>query len=132
MGMKRLVLVVAMVALVAGVATAGDKKDKKDKDEKIGDIHVTILKGDTGKPVRNASVVLHPVNEKGKQSSGGLQLKTDAEGKADYNGVPYGMLRIQVIATGFQTYGQDFEINQQDQQITIKLDRPKDQYSIYK
>ena len=131
--MKRLVLVVGLVALIAGVAVAGDKKDKKSKeDEKIGDIHVIILKSDTGKPVRNASVVLHPVNSKGRQESGGLQLKTDAEGKADYNGVPYGKLRIQVIASGFQTFGQDYEINQQDQEITIKLQRPKDQYSIYK
>jgi hypothetical protein len=82
--------------------------------------------------VRNASVVLHPVNSKGRQESGGLQLKTDAEGKADYNGIPYGKLRIQVIASGFQTFGQDYDIDQQDQQITIKLQRPKEQYSIYK
>ena len=132
MDMKRLVLVVAAFAVLASVAAASDKKDKKGKDEQIGDIHVTILKGDNGKPVRNASVVLHPVDGKGRQSSGGLQLKTDGEGKADYNGIPFGKLRIQVIATGFQTYGQDYEINQQEQQITIKLERPKDQYSIYK
>ena len=128
--MKRLILIFGMVALLATAATAIDKKEKKD--EKIGDIHVTVLKDDNGKPVRNASVVLHPVNNKGKQESGGLQLKTDAEGKADYNGVPYGTLRIQVLAPGFQTFGQDFDINQQDQQITIKLQRPKDQYTIYK
>ena len=128
--MKRLTLMVVLVALLAGMALAGDKKDKKD--EKIGDIHVTIVKNDNGKPVRNASVVLHPVDNKGKQEAGGLQLKTDAEGKADYNGVPYGKLRIQVIATGFQTFGQDYDINQQEQQITIKLQRPKDQYTIYK
>ena len=128
--MKRLGLIAVLVALLAGMAAAGDKKDKKD--EKIGDLHVTILRDYNGKPVRNASVVLHPVNSKGKQESGGLQLKTDAEGKADYNGVPYGKLRIQVIASGFQTFGQDYDIDQQEQQITIKLQRPKDQYSIYK
>jgi hypothetical protein len=128
--MKRLFLTSALVALLAVTAVAKDKKEKKD--EKIGDIHVTILKSDNGKPVRNASVVLHPVNTKGKQEAGGLQLKTDAEGKADYNGVPYGTLRIQVLAPGFQTFGQDYNINQQDQEITIKLQRPKDQYTIYK
>ena len=128
--MKRRILISGMVALLAITAAANDKKEKKD--EKIGDIHVIVLKNDNGKPVRNASVVLHPVNSKGKQEAGGLQLKTDAEGKADYNGVPYGTLRIQVLAPGFQTFGQDFDINQQDQQITIKLQRPKDQYTIYK
>ena len=121
---------VVLFAMLASMAAAGDKKEKKD--EKIGDLHVTILKGDNGKPVRNASVVLHPVNSKGRQESGGLQLKTDAEGKADYNGIPYGKLRIQVIASGFQTFGQDYDIDQQEQQITIKLQRPKEQYSIYK
>jgi uncharacterized GH25 family protein len=128
--MRRLGLIVVLVALLAGMAAAGDKKEKKD--EKIGDLHVTILRDYNGKPVRNASVVLHPVDGKGKQESGGLQLKTDAEGKADYNGIPYGKLRIQVIASGFQTFGQDYDIDQQEQQITIKLQRPKDQYSIYK
>src|SRR5512140_4016361 len=123
--MRRLGLIVVMVALLAGMAAAGDKKEKKDKkNDQIGDIHVTILRDYNGKPVRNASVVLHPVNSKGKQESGGLQLKTDAEGKADYNGVPYGRLRIQVIANGFQTFGQDYDIDEQEQQITIKLQRP--------
>lgn len=130
MDMKRLALILPLVAMFVLVAAAGDKKEKKD--EKIGDLHVIILKSDNGKPVRNASVVLHPVNSKGRQESGGLQLKTDAEGKADYNGIPYGKLRIQVIASGFQTFGDDYDINQQDQEITIKLQRPKEQHSIYK
>jgi len=122
-------LIFGLLAALAMSAAAKDKKVKKD--EKIGDLHVVVLKSDNGKPVRNASVVLHPVNNKGRQESGGLQLKTDAEGKADYNGVPYGTLRIQVLAPGFQTFGQDYDINQQDQLITIKLQRPKDQYTIY-
>lgn len=131
MAMKRIALVLALVSLLASFAVAGEKKKEK-KEENIGDIHVTVLKNDNGKPVRNASVVLHPVDRKGRQEAGGLQLKTDGEGKADYNGIPYGKLRIQVIASGFQTFGQDYDINQQEQEITIKLQRPKDQYSIYK
>lgn len=82
--------------------------------------------------MRNASVVLHPVDEKGKQSNGGMQLKTDSEGKTFFNGVPYGKLRIQVLVRGFQTFGQDYEINQPKHEIVIKLNRPQEQYSIYK
>jgi hypothetical protein len=66
-----------------------------------------------------------------KQDRGGLELKTDAEGKASFDGVPYGKLRIQVLATGFQTFGEDFDINQPTMEITIKLKRPEGQYSIY-
>lgn len=90
-----------------------------------------ILRDYNGKPVRNAGVVMHPVNKSGKQSRGGLELKTDSEGKASFDGVPYGKLRVQVLAPGFQTFGQDYEVNQPEMEITVKLKRPQSQYSIY-
>ncbi len=81
--------------------------------------------------IRNASVVMHPVKKDGKQSRGGLQLKTDPDGKASFEGVPYGKLRVQVLATGFQTFGDDYEIDQPVEEITVKMKRPQGQYSIY-
>lgn len=101
-------------------------------DDKVARVEILVLRSYNGKAVRNASVVLHPVNKSGKQSKGGLELKTDADGKASLDAVPFGTLRIQAIAPGLQTYGNDIEIDQPEQQITIKMDRPKDQYSIYK
>lgn len=98
--------------------------------EKSSDLKFVVLRDYNDKPVRNASVVLHPVTE-GKQDKGGFQLKTDGEGKAGFEGVPYGVLRIQVLAQGFQTFGQDYEINQPQTEITIKLKRPGGQYSVY-
>jgi hypothetical protein len=95
-------------------------------------LKLTVLKSDSGKPVRSASIVLHPVDKKGKQEKGGLQLKTDAEGRTAIEGIPYGKLRVQVISTGFQTFGQDFDIDEPVEDIVIKLDRPKEQHSIYK
>jgi hypothetical protein len=41
------------------------------------------------------------------------------------------MLRVQVIANGFQTFGQDYTINQPQQELVIRLKRPQGQYSIY-
>jgi len=41
-------------------------------------------------------------------------------------------LRIQVIAPGFRTYGQDYEVSQPNLEITIKMQKPTDQFSIYK
>lgn len=89
-----------------------------------------ILKDDNGKPVRNAGVVMHPVSN-GRQSRGGYELKTDSEGKASFDGVPYGALRVQVLAPGFQTYGDDYQVDKPEMQITVKLKRPQKQYSIY-
>ena len=60
------------------------------------------------------------------------KLKTDADGKANYDGLPYGKIRIQVIARGFQTYGEDYDVNQQSMEFTIKMKPPQEQYSIYK
>ena len=100
-------------------------------EQKYSNLSFLVLKAENGKPVRNASVVLHPVNKDGKQSKGGLQLKTDPEGKASFPGAPFGKLRVQVLARGFQTFGEDYEIREPEQKITIKLKRPKGQYSIY-
>jgi hypothetical protein len=102
------------------------------QDKGSADVSFKVLKDDNGKPVRNAAVIMHNVNEKGKASAGGMELKTDAEGNASYSGLPYGKILIQVIAPGFQTYGENFDINEASKTITIKLKRPQEQYSIYK
>jgi hypothetical protein len=90
-----------------------------------------VLKDDNGKPVRNAAVVLHPVNPHGKQGRGGFELKTDSDGKTHFEGVPYGKMRVQVLAEGFQTFGEDYDIGEPSKEITVKLKRPQKQYSIY-
>jgi len=77
-------------------------------------------------------VVLHMVDLHGKQKQEGMELKTHEDGKAEASGIPYGKVRIQVIAPGFRTYGQDFEVSQPSLELTIKLQKPSEQLSIYK
>ncbi len=125
--MKKMVVTGAvLVLLLTGAAVAQRDKD----DAPTSWVNFVVVKDDNGKPVRNAAVIMHPV-EKGKQQHGGMELKTDAEGKANYDGAPYGPLRIQVLAQGFQTYGEDFEIDKPKMEFTIKLKRPAGQYSVY-
>ena len=127
--MKRITVggtVLLMLALSAGAFAQKDKDN-----EPTSWIYFTVVKDENGKPVRNAAVILHPVNTRGKQERGGLELKTNPEGKADFDGVPYGMLRVQVLAHGFQTYGEDFDIQKDKTDITIKLKRPQGQFSVY-
>jgi hypothetical protein len=90
-----------------------------------------VIKDDNGKPIRNAAVIMHPVSEAGKQSRGGLELKTDIDGKTSFDGVPYGTLRVQVLASGFQTFGEDYNVDRAKLNFTIKLKRPQGQYSVY-
>ena len=127
--MKRNTVSAIVVLIVVLSVGAFAQKDKDN--EPTSWIYFTVVKDDNGKPVRNAAVVLHPVNQRGKQERGGLELKTNPEGKADFDGVPYGPLRVQVLAHGFQTYGEDFDIQKDKTEITIKLKRPQGQFSIY-
>lgn len=99
--------------------------------DEFAELKFLVIRDYNGKPIRNASVVLHPVKKDGKQSRGGLQLKADAEGKASFDGVPYGKLRVQVLAPGFQTFGEDYEIDQPVEEITVRMKRPQQQFSIY-
>lgn len=118
--MKRFALIAALLCALALHA-----------DDKYSTLNFLVVRADNGKPIRNASIVLHPVAKDGSQKHSGYQLKTDPDGKASFEGAPFGKLRVQVLIRGFQTYGEDFEIHQSIEEITIKLKRPQGQYSIY-
>lgn len=118
-----------LLTLPALLGVASAQKDKDDEPTAI--LSFIILKEDSGKPVRNAAVIMHPVNTRGRQERGGLELKTDADGKTSFDGIPYGKLRVQVLASGFQTFGEDYEVNKGKMEFTVKLKRPQTQYSIY-
>ncbi len=118
----------ALSMLAVGAAA---QRDRRAEEEPTAAISFLVLKDDNGKPVRNAAVIMHPVNSRGKQQRGGMELKTDSEGKSSFDGVPYGKLRVQVLAQGFQTFGEDYDVNQAKMDLTIKLKRPQGQYSVY-
>lgn len=128
MPLPRVSFAIVGLLLVSTLLVAGDKK--KDTGG-VSSVRVVVLKDDNGKPVRNAAVIFHPVGQKGKQSKGGFELKTDSEGKTGFDGIPFGTLRIQVIASGFRTFGEDYTVDQPEQEIMIRLKRPQDQYTIY-
>lgn len=120
-------LVLFSAILITATLMASDKKDEGPQSS----LSFLVLKDDTGKPIRNAAVVLHPVGQHGKQAKSGFELKSDNDGKTHFDGIPYGTWRVQVIANGFQTFGGDYNVNQLEQEITIRLKRPQGQYSIY-
>ena len=118
------------VAVVLGMGAAGLAFAQGDEGP-TASLRVVVLRDADGKPVRNAQVVLHPVNRKGKQTKGEMDLKTDAEGRAIVDAIPYGSLEVQVMAKGFQTFGEDYEVKQPALEVTVKLKRSGGQYSIY-
>ncbi len=127
--MKRFYFVGLVALMVLPLVLPGMAKKKKE--DPLATLSFLVVRDENGKPVRNAAVVMHPVDEDGNQVASGLELKTNPDGKASYEGVPYGKLRIQVLAQGFQTYGDDYMVKEPSLDITIKLKRPAKQYSIY-
>ncbi|HTM87694.1 MAG TPA: hypothetical protein VL155_05810 [Terriglobales bacterium] len=127
--MRQALAVIALLAVFATLSLAKDKK-KKEKNQDAT-LNFLVVRASNGKPVRNAAVVLHEVDERGQQAKGGYELKTNLKGETSFDGVPYGKLRVQVLAQELQTFGQDYEISQPVQNITIKLNPPQKQYSVY-
>ena len=123
--MKRHFSIVLTVVLSLGYLAAQEDEGP------VASLRFLVVKDSNGKPVKNAAVVLHPVTKKGKQERGGMELKTDPDGRTGFDGIPYGSLRVQVLAQGFQTFGQDYDVNKPDMEIKIALKRPAGQYSVY-
>jgi len=94
-------------------------------------IEVTVLKDFNGKPVNDAHVIFHPTE--GDRDKGSLELKTNEDGKAIIDVIPIGdTVTLQVIADGYQTYGQSYKIDKPEMTMEIRMKRPGGQYTIYK
>jgi len=94
-------------------------------------IEVTVVRDSTGKPIENAAVIFHPME--GEKDKGNMELKTNEDGKTIIDVLPMGdTVRMQIIAKGFQTFGDDYKIDQAQMTIDIRMKRPGEQYSIYK
>ena len=94
-------------------------------------IEVTILKDVNGKPIENAAVIFHPMQ--GEKDEGNMELKTNEDGKTIIDVLPIGgTVRMQVIAKGFRTFGDDYVVDKAEMAIEIRMKRPGEQYSIYK
>ncbi len=94
-------------------------------------IEVTVVRDANGKPIEHAAVIFHPIE--GERDKGVMELKTNQEGKAVIDVIPVGdTVRLQIIAKGFQTYGEDFVNDKESLSMEIRMKRPGGQYSIYK
>ena len=94
-------------------------------------VEITVTRATTGKPVENASVIFHPLVD--GRDKGNMELKTNDDGKVSIDLLEIGSnVRVQIIAHGFQTYGEDYKIDKDQIALAVKLHRPTEQYSIYK
>lgn len=99
-------------------------------------IRVEVRKALNDKPVERASVVVKFVEGRsvvklGKKIMTSYQMRTNQDGIASIPAIPQGKIQIQVIAKGFQTFGQIFDIGEEEKTVEIKLKDPQPQFSVH-
>lgn len=95
----------------------------------MAELSVTVLRAADGKPLQHAAVVFHP---KDGNKHDNYEQKTNEQGIATLNIIPVGStVLVQVIAPGYRTFGQVYDVPTDKKAITIKMRPPDQQYSIY-
>ncbi len=89
-----------------------------------------------GAAVERAAVIVRFIEGRsiakfGKKIRTTWETRTNMEGVAKIPSLPQGKIMIQVIAKGYQTFGQEFQIAEEAKTIQIKLNPPQPQYSVH-
>ncbi len=97
---------------------------------------VVKVKNMHDKPVDNAEVILdflgsHQVQKLGKRKAVHWEVHSNGEGVAQFPPVPQGTIQLQVVAKGYQTFGDKYEIETDSKAIDITLNPPQGQYSAH-
>jgi uncharacterized GH25 family protein len=106
-------------------------------DDEEGTTRLTIqVNNENGKPVDRASVVVkfkngRSVRKFGKSIRTSWELRTNQDGVVKIPPIPQGNILVQVIAKGYQTYGDTVNIEEAEHTVDVKLLRPVKQYSAH-
>jgi hypothetical protein len=124
----RTILALLSAVLLSGVALLAD-------DPPMTTLRVEV-KTHSGKPVDRAGVIVRFVEGRsiaklGKKIRTTWEMRTNQQGIAKIPPVPQGKVLIQVIAKGYQTFGDHFEVEEPEKTIEIKLNPPQGQYSAH-
>lgn len=130
----RLLTVAVTLVAASGISLSAQSSAHRGRKYKppppTSKIEVTVLRDDDSKPIENAAVIFHTVDMEGDK--GNMELKTNEDGKSLIDILPIGAtMRLQIIAKGYQTYGQDYKIEKAAMNVDVRMKRPARQYSIY-
>jgi hypothetical protein len=94
------------------------------------------VKNQAGKPVEHASVIVkfvrgHSVVKLGRKIRTEWELQTNQEGIAKIPPIPQGTILVQINAKNYQTFGQNFDVGEEQKTLEITLNPPQPQYSAH-
>lgn len=94
------------------------------------------VKNNSDKPVDRAAVIVRflegrSIVKLGKRTKTQWELRTNQLGMVSIPPIPQGKIRVQVIAKGYQTFGNDFTVEEEEKTLAIKLNPPQQQYTAH-
>ena len=122
-----LILVGAAVILFpAALSAQSGSKPAKDEESGTTKLRIEVTAGEAGDAVEGASVYVRFEKERkfAKDKKVEQNWKTNKEGVIKVPSVPRGKVLIQVIAPGWKTFGQWYDLDKDEQTIKIRLQKP--------
>jgi hypothetical protein len=133
--MKNILVVISSLALLFPLAILGqdktpDPKGKPDAASNVVHLTIVVTSAEDKKPVDSASVYVKYVQGRllGKDKKIEMNLKTNLSGVVHVPEIPRGRFLVQVIAPGWKTFGEYYEVDHAEQTINIELGRPPKWY----
>lgn len=129
--MRRTGIIVAALLLVA-TQLAGQNAAEQ-KDDASTRLTLQVLNETNKQPVVGAHVVVRFTEERllRRDKRVSWEAKTNRKGEVVLSDLPTGNVKVQVIAKGFQTYGDQHDLEKPQEKFTILLQPPKGQVSAY-
>jgi hypothetical protein len=95
-------------------------------------VHVVVTDWDSGKPIYQARLTLIFQEEsstmKIKHSKPiSFSAKTDLQGRYRFTDIPKGTVRLMVTAERHESFGKDFRVDKDNQEILVKMKKPQPQ-----
>jgi len=125
---RLLALAAGLAAMAVSIAWA---------DTQMTELQINV-KTQGGHPVDRAEVIVrwkankkHPAERFGKAVNTTFEMRTNQDGVARVPPIPQGSILIQVNAKGYQTFGNVFEVYDDEKTIDVVLNPPQQQYSAH-
>jgi hypothetical protein len=107
-----------------------ETKNEKSSDSLTTKIRIHVTDAND-KPLSNASVYVRYYESGGflrHEKLSELSFKTNQEGSVKIPPIPQGKILIQVLAKGWHTFGKWYDINKDEESVSIKLEPPPHWY----
>jgi len=106
------------------------KSDSKPSEPGMTKLKIRVT-SDTDKPIANASVYVRFYETGGflhHDKLTEMNFKTNQDGSVKVPEIPQGKILVQVIASGWHTYGKWYDVDKDEESIVIKLVPPPHWY----